>query len=316
MSDYPKRRIYYNWHAPRWNAKILAVYPEAVEKVLDELRQRGPLRSTDFHYQEHQTQWEGSWYGPKLTKNILRALWHTGEVQTHSRINGKHVYDLAERVIPLKYYQAKEISVQQKIEWLILLRHQALGLMRPNVEQAVWSLGILSKERQVYLHDLLERGLLVEVNIEGKTYNALPQTLELLDLIPNVDQEVRFIAPLDQLIWDRLAVAHLFDFDYVWEVYKPEKLRRWGYYVLPVMCGDRFVARFDSRLSDGIWKIHTWYWEDDVEMKPNVLSGLERAVSRFCHYLRADGLKLPRGMDRDTREVFKAGFLAAKQNNF
>ena len=95
MRDYPMRRIYYEWHAPRWREAILDRYPEAVKTVLDELHERGPLSSTDFHYQKHHEQWEGSWYGPKLTKNVLRALWHTGQVHTCRRNKGKHVYDLA-----------------------------------------------------------------------------------------------------------------------------------------------------------------------------------------------------------------------------
>lgn len=308
MSDYPQRRIYYDWHAPRWNEKILSVYPEAVEKVRCELRRRGPLSSTDFHYQEHRSQWEGSWYGPKLTKNILRALWHTGQVQTCNRNNGNHVYELAERVIPQQLFQAKPISEAESIEWLIVLRHQAMGLMRPNAGPAVWSLGITANKRRTHLQGLLKRGLLKEVEVDGKTYHALPQTVDHLDMISEIEKEVRFIAPLDQLMWDRPGVAHLFGFDYVWEVYKPEKLRRWGYYVLPVMFGNRFVARFDSRLSDGTWHILKWYWEGEGKPTAEFLDGLEKAVSRFRSYLDAKALRLPRGLDKHTREALKSGF--------
>ncbi len=313
MDDYPMRRIYYDWHAPRWREKILSVYPEAVKTVLDELRERGPLGSMDFHYQVHQSQWEGSWYGPKLTKNVLRALWHTGKVQTYERDRGKHVYDLAERVVLRHLYHAQAIPEKESIEWLILLRCRALGLMRPNAGKDVWSLGISAQDRRCYLQNLLERKALVNIEIDGKRYNALPHILDQLDIISIAEQEMRFIAPLDQLMWDRLAVGHLFDFEYVWEVYKPENQRRWGYYVLPVMQGDRFVARIDSRLNDGIWKIHKWYWEDGIDLKLNMFSRLEKAVSRFSSYLRADGLRLPRGMDKLTRGAFKAGFDRRKQ---
>jgi uncharacterized protein YcaQ len=310
MSDYPKRRIYHDWHAQQWNKKILTVYPEAVEKVLDELRRRGPLRSTDFYYQEHQPLWEGSWYGPKLTKNILRALWHTGQVQTSSRNNGNHVYDLAARVIPQQLYRAEPLSQVESIEWLILLRHQALGLMRPNVESAVWGLGITAKERRTHIQSLLKRDLLKEVEVDGKIYHALPQTIDHLDMISEPEKKVRFVAPLDQLMWDRAAIAHMYGFDYVWEVYKPERLRRWGYYVLPVMFADRFVARIDSRLSGGIWHVYKWYWEGERKPTAEVLDGLEKAVSGFRFYLGASTLKLPRGLDKHTRGAFRSGFKA------
>jgi len=310
MRDYPVRRIYHDWHAPRWREAILDRYPQAVEKVLRELQERGPLCSTDFHYQEHQDQWEGSWYGPKLTKNVLRALWHTGQIFTHRRQKGKHVYDLAERIVPSHLHQAKQISTQQSINWLILLRHQATGLMRPNAGTAVWSLGISAPERRMHLLELLRRGALVEIDVEGVIYHALPGTLALLDNIEKAEPRMRFVAPLDQLMWDRPAVAHLFNFDYVWEVYKPEKMRRWGYYVLPVMLGDRFVARIDSRLKNGIWNIHRWYWEDGVTPTPVMLNKLEQAVSRFRNYLGADTLKLPRRLNQQTRGAFKSGFKA------
>ena len=137
------------------------------------------------------------------------------------------------------------------------------------------------------------------VNVDGVTHHALPRTLELLDKRVKTDKNVmRFVAPLDQLMWDRTAVAHLFSFAYVWEVYKPEKLRRWGYYVLPVILGDEFVARIDSRLSNGGWHVHKWYWEDRVESTPEVLAALEQAVSLFRRYLGAETLKLPRGLSR------------------
>lgn len=308
MQDFPMRRIYYDWHAPRWRKTILDRYPQAVQTVYDELHDRGPLSSTDFHYQEHLDQWEGTWFGPKLTKNILRALWHTGKVHTYKRNKGKHVYDLAERFVPSHLYQAKPIPAEQSIDWLILLRHQALGLMRPNAGTAIWSLGISAPERRVHLQKLLQRGTLVAVDIDDVRYHVLPRTLELLDKSEKTQHHMRFVAPLDQLMWDRPSVAHLFDFDYVWEVYKPEKLRRWGYYVLPVMLGDRFVARIDSRLSNGIWNIHKWYWEDGVESTPDVLNALEQAISQFRRYLKADALKLPRGLNQQTRGAFKAGF--------
>lgn len=309
MRDYPMRRIYYEWHSPRWRETILDPYRDAVKTVLDELRERGPLSSTDFHYQEHNEQWEGSWYGPKLTKNVLRALWNTGQIHTYRRDKGKHVYDLAENVIPDYLYEAEPLPAKQCIDWLILQRHNALGLMRPNAGTAVWSLSISATERRKHLKELLKCGALVAVDVDGVTYHTLPSMLEHLDESLNTDEQIlRFVAPLDQLMWDRPAVAHLFNFEYVWEVYKPKKLRRWGYYVLPVMLGDKFIARIDSSTKNGCWYVHKWYWENDVKSTPEVLSALEQAISRFRFYLRAEALRLPRGLSRQLRGALMAGF--------
>ncbi len=308
MQDYPIRRIYYKWHAPHWEEKILNQYPKALQQILGELRERGPLSSTEFHHQEHRAEWEGSWYGPKLTKNVLRALWHTGKIQTYRREKGKHVYDLSERVIPRNLYKSDKIANKRCIDWLLLHRHKALGLMRPNAEMAVWSMGISASERHHYLKELVERNFLTAVDVEGVRYHALPESLQLLDKKNDLLNQMRFIGPLDQLIWDRKALAHLFGFDYVWEVYKPEKSRRWGYYVVPVLMGDKFVGRFDSRLRDGVWSIHNWYWETGFEITSPISLALEQAVDRFRDYLKAHTMKLPAGLNRKTREALISGF--------
>lgn len=97
--------------------------------------------------------------------------------------------------------------------------------------------------------------------------------LKLLEA-PAAAPRVIFLAPLDSLLWDRRGGMQLFDFEYVWEVYKPEPLRRWGYYVLPVFYGDRFVARLDSRLEQGSWTITHWWWEPDVTPTADLLPDL------------------------------------------
>ena len=107
----------------------------------------------------------------------------------------------------------------------------------------------------------------------------------------------------DSMLWDRKTLRYIFDYDYVWEVYKPEKLRRWGYYVLPVFYGDRFVARLDSRLEKGVWTIARWWWEDDVTSDAGMLAALRDALERFMYYLRADGVILGEGVDEKVREA-------------
>lgn len=307
MRDWAVRRIYHWWHAPRWREKILKPYPKAVAAVLAELESRGPLTSTAFDFQLHNDDWAGSWYGPKLTKNILRALWHTGTVVTHSRKNGHHVYDLAERVVPAEYLNALRVSEQASAEWLINLRHQAVGLLRPNASSEVWSLYIPARERHNIIASMIAKGELVAVDVDGLRFHTPPAVLAKLEQPPLAPQ-MMFVAPLDQLVWDRKALQHLFGFDYLWEVYKPEAQRKWGYYVLPVFYKDAFVARFDSRLKDGVWQLYNWYWENDTTPDAEQLSALADAVQRFKRYLGADKLALPRtGLDQATRAAWKAG---------
>ena len=306
MQDWPLRRIYHDWHKSWWDERILRAFPEAITEVLTELRERGPLSSTAFEYQLHKPEWEGSWYGPKLTKNVLRALWHTGKVMTSGRRNGHHVYDLTERVVPPEVYGAAPIPEAEMVAWLVRLRHQAVGLLRPNASTEVWSLGVSAAARRAVIAELVQIGELIPVDVEGVRFHALPEGLVGLKH-PPPSKQMTFVAPLDQLMWDRKAVAHLFDFDYLWEVYKPLAARRWGYYVLPVFYGERFVARFDSRLKGKIWELYAWFWEPDVTPDAEMLGALTDAVKRFMAYLDAEKLVLPTGLSRQTRAALQAG---------
>jgi uncharacterized protein YcaQ len=127
--------------------------------------------------------------------------------------------------------------------------------------------------------------------------------LKLLDA-PAAEPRVIFLGPLDSLLWDRRGVMQLFDFEYVWEVYKPEPQRKWGYYVLPVFYGDRFVARIDSRLEKGVWTIARWWWEPDVIVNAELIDALHLAVAQFAQYLRAGGVRVEEGVDATIREAF------------
>jgi len=102
------------------------------------------------------------------------------------------------------------------------------------------------------------------------------------------------LAPLDNLLWDRRLIAELFDFDYRWEVYTPVAKRRYGYYVLPVLYGDRFVARFEPGhdKKDGALIIKKWWWEPEVTQSERMHFELSNCFKRFLRYLSADILRI------------------------
>ena len=305
VSDWAHRRVYHEYFSPRWSERVLEPHAPAVEITLGELRTRGPLSSLEFADQAHVERWRGSWHGPKLVKNILRALWYTGQVVTHHRNKGRHVYSLPEAVIP-KRYLAQEVPRDESLRHLITRRVQSAGLLRPNADAALWSLPAGGSQRNELVRALVEEGALVRLEVEEQPYLALPHVVERLER-PLPEPRMTFLAPLDSFVWDRKALKHLFDFDYIWEVYKPEHERRWGYYVLPVFYGDRFVARFDSRRVGDTWHLLHWWWEVGAEPGAEMLSALEDAVKRFKRYLGADGVKLPRGLGNGTRAAWQRG---------
>lgn len=118
--------------------------------------------------------------------------------------------------------------------------------------------------------------------------------LEAAAYAPKGKQGAAIIAPLDNLMWDRNLVRKIFDFDYVWEVYVPAAKRRYGYYVMPVLYGDRLVARIDPEFDRAgkVFRVKNWWWEQGVNKKDEaMLSAVEKCLADFARYLNAAGIE-------------------------
>ena len=304
ISDWPMRALIREKYRPYHDREILQREADAVTAILATLDARGPLSSNEFEDRSHAGD-DNSWYGLTLTKRILRSLWACGLVVTHHRRAGRHYYDRPERIIPARYFQAPPLlDVEEYHRWILTRRQQAMGLLLKRAEASIWSGCGDSTQNKLAFAQLVEAGVLTPVQVGEKAlpYYMLTTTLHLLDA-PLPAPSMVFLGPLDSMLWDRKTLKHIFDFDYIWEVYKPEKVRKWGYYVLPVFYGDRFVARLDSRLEKGIWTISRWWWEPDVTPGAEMLDALQLAVKQFLHYLRAIDVSVSDGVDVAVRQA-------------
>ncbi len=306
MSDWPKR-AWLRAHAATWTPLLLEEQANTVAAALAELDARGPLSSLEFEDQSHFTD-RSAWYGPKRIKHILRALWDRGLIVTHHRQGGRHYYDRAERVIAPEYFNAPEVADEdESTRWMLARRSQTMGLIRPSGDYTIWFGCGATARRAPAFKELVEMGTLTPVQISesgAKNWPAYLPTSALKHLeAPATAPRVIFLGPLDSLLWDRRGVMQLFDFDYVWEVYKPKPQRRWGYYVLPVFYRDRFVARLDSRLERGRWTITRWWWEPDVTPTTDLLDALHVAAENFVHYLRANSICVEAGVEPSVRQA-------------
>jgi len=298
VSDWPMRTLIRERYRPYHDAQILHAEAGVAAAVLAEIDARGPLSSLEFEDQSSYGE-RGSWYGQTRTKRILRSLWACGQLVTHHRAGGRHYYDRPERVIPAHYFGAPPLLDEVAYHrWIMLRRHQATGMLRTTAEASVWSVCGDSAKRALAVKQLVESGELTPVRVGEKAwlYHMFTGALQLLDVALPAPRMI-FLGPLDSLLWDRKALIQLFDFDYTWEVYKPEATRKWGYYVLPVFYGDRFVARLDSRLEKGVWTISHWWWEPDVTPGAELLDALRDAMERFLRYLHADGVRFGEDVD-------------------
>ncbi len=306
-SDWSRRACIRELYRPYHDREVLQAEAEVARAMLAEIDARGALSSQDF--EDRHRYFDETWYGQTRTNRVLRALWACGEIVTHHRKNGRHYYDRPVRIIPSQHYTMSPLLDKEAYSrWIITQRYRAVGLLRPNAEACIWSACGDAATRKQALAQLVEEGTLTPVHVgeKGWLYYMLSSVLPLLDTeLP--DPRAIFLGPLDSILWDRKAIQQLFDFDYVWEVYKPALQRRWGYYVLPVFYGDRFIARLDSRLEKGIWTISRWWWEPDIVPTVEMLGALRSATARFLSYLRADGVRVDEGVDAVARTTLLDG---------
>ncbi len=233
-------------------------HADAVVEMRAILAERGTVSNRDFEMATRtRTQ---SYRGRKDSALALYYLWRTGEVMTHHRENFERVYALAEAVAPA--HLIRESDEAEADRFLIKKDVSFSGLSRMSRTQDSFHRGLPFSRAKPTIEAMLADGDLIEVQVEGwkALHYALGSDEEVLrdlsagrvpeawtPLETTTTEEVVFLAPLDP-VSARGRAKVLFGFDYVWEVYKPEHQRKFGYYTLPVLWGDRLVARFDSKL--------------------------------------------------------------------
>jgi hypothetical protein len=276
---------------------------EAVESVLPQVRaaieERAPLSSLDLDF-DRTVDW--SWAPTRLARAALDSMYGWGELIVHHKVHTRKVYDFAHRHIPEAILNAPDPHEDEEDyqDWYVRRRLGGIGLMWDRAS-SVWRpmTGVKSPERSAALNRLRETGKVVEVRVEGiaPPLYARRRDLETLDAVLDAEEpppSAAFIAPLDNLIWDRQFVEALFDFEYRWEVYTPVKKRVYGYYVLPVLYNDRFVARFepDRDAPEGTLGIKGWWWEPEVTASPEMRRAICQAFAAFLEYLGVDTLQI------------------------
>lgn len=235
-------------HHPWWG-DLIGEHPEVADRLRRRIRDEGPLRSVDM---------EGAsgsgWWDLKLAKRVATALWSSGELAIRERRGFERVYDLAERVIPAPLL-ATDVPVERALEGLLLQALSGHGWATASTLAQTWRLKPSRHDVAGALRRLRERGEAepCAVVAEGGARHAgwiRPSDLELAARLESVrprhDRGV-LLSPFDPVLWDRGRVDLLFGFHQLLEIFKPESQRRYGYYCLPVLAGDRLVARLDLK---------------------------------------------------------------------
>ena len=263
------------------------------------IKERGPLSSIDLDLDET-VDW--SWAPTRVARAGLESMYFWGELIIHHRIHTRKVYDFAHLHISKELLSAPDPNRTKKQfhDWSLLRRIGSVGLIW-NRASAAWLglYGMRSKERNAALARLLKKREVLELLVEdvGFPLYLRREDKEILDRTlnskPSAPQAI-IMAPLDNLLWDRRLVEELFDFSYIWEVYKPVAQRLYGYYVLPILYGDRFIARFEPGRDkkSGAVIIKRWWWEPGINQTKVLQKDLLRCFHRFINFLGADQLEI------------------------
>lgn len=271
--------------------------------VLEAIQEKGPLSSIDL---DHSASVVGFWGMPMRSgRGALENLYIAGKIGIHHRTGTRRYFDLTERLLPAELLANPDPfdHEQDYQNWHILRRVGGLGLALPSgAESWLGMLNIKAAERQRSLKQLIERGDVVVVGVEeaqdGKVLFTQRRTFEtILNQIQKPFDKARaaLIAPLDNLLWQRELIRRMFDFDYTWEVYKPSALRQYGFYVLPVLYGERFVARCDLSLDRKTksLKLLGWWWEPDIVVDEEMAARVADCLQGFMTATGAHTFQLP-----------------------
>ena len=274
---------------------------EIAPMVLDAIRERGPLSSIDLKRSD-KVDW--SWgQQSRLAKASLDVLYAMGEILVHNRVGSRRVFDLTGRLISPSLISTPDPNktVEEYQAWHVLRRIGGLGLANPNASE-FWlaMLGVKGDVLRTTLVRLVERGELVTLAVDGVPNRIfflrskdLP-TLEIVRTKRAPKARAVLIGALDNFLWDRNMLRWIFDFEYIWEVYKPVTNRKYGYYVLPVLYGDRFVARVDPVYDrkERELTLKNWWWENGVQPDDRMRLALTTCMKEFLRYLGASQIRL------------------------
>ncbi|HTL97326.1 MAG TPA: crosslink repair DNA glycosylase YcaQ family protein [Holophagaceae bacterium] len=274
-----------------WQYHFRGTDGEAVVKgVRARIREEGPLMSKDFEHPEKR----GPWWGWKPQKAALDFLWRSGELAIPRRVNFHKVYDLAERVHP-EAHAAPEPDRAAHIAWACLEAAPRLVVFTPR-ELAGFFASIEIAEAKAWCEREAKAGRLAPVMVEDASGGKPQAAFAVADWearlkrVPEAPAGLRLLAPFDPVVRDRARCLRRFGFDYRFEAFVPEPKREYGYFVLPILEGERFIGRLDAKThrDQGLLEVRGLWWEKGVKATKARVAALDEALAKLAVFVGAE----------------------------
>jgi uncharacterized protein YcaQ len=292
MDGYPMEstedfKRYHYW--AKW-ARANGAY---VERVLDEVRQRGPIAVGEL---DDPGQRRGEFWQTSEGKIALQWLFLTGQVMISRRMNFARSYDITERVLPPEVIERTPPAGPEARRALLLMAARSHGVGTARELADYYRMPVVAS--RTFLDELADEGALRKVSVEGWREKAY---LHPDAKIPRTIDARALLTPFDSLVWERGRTERIFNFRYRIEIYTPEAKREYGYYVLPFLLSDRLVGRVDLKADRQGSRLLVRAAHIEQQAKPRVVA------DPLASELRA----MARWLGLDSIVVEKRGALAA-----
>ena len=280
--------------------KTFSGIPELEEEAIHHIRANGPVSSDSlplegtvfWHSSMH---WSGHWHKESpAARSVLEQLYTDGVLLIHHKSGTRKFYDLADKYLPADLLAAPDPCPDEsaRLDWRVLRRIGAVGLLWNRRSDAWLGISMAAEERDAAFARLEKAGRITPVRVEGLRFPlyVLNTDLPLLESVRSGQADCKarleFLAPLDPMLWDRKLIEALFGFQYSWEIYTPASKRKYGYYVLPVLYGDRLVGRIEpkaDRKANSLTVQNIWF-EPGVRQTKTLSGMIDKAVCRLARF--------------------------------
>lgn len=277
------------------------------KQAISYIEENGPVSSDSLPiegeiYWHSSMHWSGNWdKKSQAARSILEQLYTDGELVIHHKKGSRKYYDMACRHIPQDILEAENPCKDEDsfAAWRLLRRIGAVGLLWDKNSTALLGIYINAEERKKLLSCLTLEGKICPVMVEGikQPFYYRSEDRELMNCVIegtlDLKPRLSFIAPLDPLMWDKALVNALWDYQYTWEIYTPANKRKYGYYTLPVLFGDRFIGRIETAIDkqNGLLIVKNIWWEEGVRQTKKLEKALDRTLKEFARFNECSGYK-------------------------
>ena len=274
--------------------------PELEEKAVAYIRKHGPVSSDTlpiegtifWHSSMH---WSGHWDKDSLAaRSVLEQLYTDGVLLIHHKTGSRKYYDLADKYLPAELLSAPNPCPDEAswLCWRVKRRIGAVGLLWNRNSTAWLGINMTTEQRNASFDRLEKEGVITPVQVEGIHFllYMLTDDLPFLESVTagqaSLKPRLEFLAPLDPMLWDRKLIEAVWGFQYSWEIYTPVVKRKYGYYVLPMLWGDRLIGRIEpkaDRKAKTLTVQNVWL-EPGVRRTKKLSGQIDRAVQRLAKF--------------------------------